>query len=75
MMLSLGAGCRVLASEVVAISERVSYFSAKGEGVTYLLPPWAEPPPRASVVLRGGLVLPAYVRVETLRKRWQEALA
>lgn len=69
-LLDVGRGCYVRCEEVVAIHDG---SLTKEELGRMVVSPFIDSV-KALVVLRGGLLMPAYVSAATLRKRWEAAM-
>lgn len=65
-MLSLGANTYVDPSEVVGI------FDTYEDAVEFTIQPFIMPRFQCVVILRGGMIVPAYVSAKTVLKRLEE---
>ena len=72
MLVDLGFGSLVLASELLAIHDGAEPPAGAAVAVPFLV--WERPQPRCWVLLRGSYLIPSYVTVRTATKRWRGAL-
>lgn len=67
-IISLGQGAYVDAEEIVAVDQHEidnEYTMSNFEDYSSM---------KAAVLLKNGCVIPAWVKPQTIKKRWQEAL-